>query len=220
MRLQVSDSCCSAPTDVCLRHRLDERDGRLCATWRKFPACGVGTGIGTGVGSRRGPGLGSGSGGGTAGGVYRPGGTVSAPRLRKEVKPRYTKEALLNGIQGSVVLEVLVTDDGCASQIRIVQSLDAGGSIRKPWPLLPNGGSNLDVLGPCRSPCSSRSCSTSPFAEKLIEFNSQRRQFHHRDSEASNRARSPRWASEPLPTRQAHYASSQQPHCRRLWNRA
>ena len=37
------------------------------------------------------------------------------------------KEALLNGIQGSVVLEVPVTGDGCASQIRIVQSLDAGG---------------------------------------------------------------------------------------------
>jgi TonB family protein len=88
---------------------------------------GVGTGVGTGVGSGRGPGLGPGSGGGTGGGVYVPGGAVSAPRLIKEVKPRYTNEALGHMIQGSVVLEVIVTTDGCPSQIRIVRSLDRGG---------------------------------------------------------------------------------------------
>jgi len=88
---------------------------------------GVGTGIGTGIGSGRGPGLGPGSGGGTGGGVYRPGGAVSGPRLIHEVKPKYTSEALTNRIQGTVVLEVIVTADGCASQIRIVRSLDAGG---------------------------------------------------------------------------------------------
>ena len=88
---------------------------------------GVGTGTGTGLGSGRGPGMGPGSGGGTGGGIYRAGGAVSAPRLIKEVKPRYTSEALRNRIQGSVVLEAVVTDDGCASQIRVVRSLDAGG---------------------------------------------------------------------------------------------
>ena len=88
---------------------------------------GVGTGIGTGIGPGRGPGLGPGSGGGTGGGVYRPGGAVSAPRLIKEVKPKYTSEALRNRIQGTVVLEVIVAGDGCASQIRIVRSLDRGG---------------------------------------------------------------------------------------------
>ena len=88
---------------------------------------GVGTGIGTGVGSGRGPGLGPGSGGGTGGGVYRAGGTVSSPRLVNEVKPRYTNEALLNRIQGTVVLEAVVTSDGCTSQIRVVRSLDALG---------------------------------------------------------------------------------------------
>ena len=70
---------------------------------------------------------GPGSGGGTGGGIYRAGGAVSAPRLIKEVKPNYTREALLQRIQGTVVLEVIVTADGCASQIRIVRSLDAGG---------------------------------------------------------------------------------------------
>lgn len=88
---------------------------------------GVGTGTGTGVGPGRGPGFGPGSGGGTGGGIYRAGGAVSAPRLIKEVKPRYTTEALRNRIQGSVVLEAVVTDDGCASQIRVARSLDAGG---------------------------------------------------------------------------------------------
>ena len=88
---------------------------------------GVGTGTGTGIGSGSGPGLGPGSGGGTGGGIYRAGGAVSAPRLIREVKPGYTTEALRSRIQGSVVLEAVVTADGCASQIRIVRSLDRGG---------------------------------------------------------------------------------------------
>ena len=40
--------------------------------------------------------------------------------------------------------------------------------MKKPWRPLPNGGSSLDVLGPRRSTCSSRSCSTSRFADSLI----------------------------------------------------
>lgn len=88
---------------------------------------GVGSGAGTGVGSGRGAGLGPGSGGGTGGGVYRAGGAVSAPRLIKEVRARYTPEAVRNKIQGTVVLEAVVTADGCASQIRVVRSLDRGG---------------------------------------------------------------------------------------------
>ena len=88
---------------------------------------GVGTGSGSGIGSGRGPGIGPGSGGGTGGGVYRPGGAVSAPRLIKEVKPKYTSEALRNRIQGTVVLAVIVTGDGEASHIRIVRSLDPDG---------------------------------------------------------------------------------------------
>ena len=88
---------------------------------------GVGTGVGTGIGSGSGPGVGPGSGGGTGGGAYRPGGPISAPRLIKEVRPRYTAEALRNKIQGTVVLEAVVTGDGCPSQIRVVSSLDRGG---------------------------------------------------------------------------------------------
>jgi len=88
---------------------------------------GVGTGRGTGIGPGRGPGFGPGSGGGTGGGVYRPGGSVSPPRLIKEVRPRYTSDAMTRKIQGVVLLEAIVNADGHATQIRIVRSLDAGG---------------------------------------------------------------------------------------------
>jgi len=88
---------------------------------------GVGTGVGSGIGSGRGPGLGPGSGGGTGGGIYLPGGAVTTPRLIKEVKPRYTNEAILHKVQGSVVLEVVVTCDGTPARIRVVRSLDPGG---------------------------------------------------------------------------------------------
>jgi TonB family protein len=88
---------------------------------------GIGTGIGTGAGSGSGPGLGPGSGGGSGGGVYRPGGSVSTPRVITEVKPRYTTEALVQKIQGTVLLEVVVKADGCPSHIRVVKSLNRGG---------------------------------------------------------------------------------------------
>lgn len=88
---------------------------------------GVGSGTGTGIGSGRGPGLGPGSGGGTGDGVYRPGGAVSAPRLIKNIPPKYTTEALRHDIQGTVVLEAIVSSDGCASHIRVVRSLDRNG---------------------------------------------------------------------------------------------
>jgi TonB family protein len=115
---------------------------------------GVGTGLGTGIGPGRGPGLGPGSGGGTGGGAYRPGGAVSAPSLISQVKPLYTAEALENQIQGTVVLEAIVTSDGCASQIRVVRSLDRGGLDEEAvtavaqWRFEPGrlGGAPVDVI--------------------------------------------------------------------------
>jgi len=115
---------------------------------------GVGNGVGTGIGAGRGPGLGPGSGGGTGGGVYRAGGNVTAPVLIKQVRPRYTGEALRQKIQGTVVLEAVITTDGCASQIRIVRSLDRGGLDEEAtqavtqWHFEPGrlGGTPVDVL--------------------------------------------------------------------------
>jgi len=88
---------------------------------------GVGTGVGTGIGPGNGPGLGPGSGGGAGGGPYRPGGAVSAPRILTQVKPTYTNEALLHKIQGTVVVELIVTSEGLPSRIRVIRSLDPGG---------------------------------------------------------------------------------------------
>ena len=88
---------------------------------------GVGEGEGTGIGPGHGPGFGAGSGGGIGGGVYRPGGSVTAPRVTTEVKPTYTNDALIQKIQGTVVLELIVLANGLPSDIRIVRALDPGG---------------------------------------------------------------------------------------------
>jgi TonB family protein len=87
----------------------------------------VGEGAGTGIGPGTGPGVGPGSGGGIGGGVYRPGGAVSAPRVIREVKPKYTTDAMLHKVEGTVVLEFVVRSDGRPSDIRVLRSLDPGG---------------------------------------------------------------------------------------------
>ncbi|HZP47307.1 MAG TPA: energy transducer TonB [Vicinamibacterales bacterium] len=85
---------------------------------------GVGTGTGTGIGSGAGPGLGEGRGGGAGGDVYRPGGSVSAPRLVTQVRPTYTADAMQRRVQGSVVIEMVVMPNGSPARIRVVRSLD------------------------------------------------------------------------------------------------
>ena len=87
---------------------------------------GAGTGTGSGIGSGVGPGVGPGSGGGIGEGVYRPGGSVTAPRLLVQVKPTYTPDALNARIQGTVWLALVVTWEGRPTDIRVVRSLDAG----------------------------------------------------------------------------------------------
>jgi protein TonB len=88
---------------------------------------GVGTGTGSGIGEGMGPGLGPGRGGGTGGDVYQPGGSVTAPTVVLEVKPHYTDEALALRIQGSVIVELVVTAAGLPSNARVVRSLDPRG---------------------------------------------------------------------------------------------
>ena len=44
-----------------------------------------------------------------------------------EVRPKYTNDALRRKVQGTVVLELIVTRDGRPSHIRVTQSLDRGG---------------------------------------------------------------------------------------------
>jgi TonB family protein len=87
---------------------------------------GAGGGVGTGT-AGWGPGIGPGAGGGIGGGIYRPGGAVTAPRVITATTPTYTNDALRQKIQGTVVLELVVTREGRPSQIRVVRSLDPAG---------------------------------------------------------------------------------------------
>jgi TonB family protein len=87
---------------------------------------GIGTGAGTGVGAGRGAGIGEGEGGGTGGGPYRPGSGIEPPTLLREVKPDYTEDARRRGVEGDVVMEIVVRHDGSVGDVRIVQGLGAG----------------------------------------------------------------------------------------------
>jgi len=87
---------------------------------------GAGKGTGTGLGEGDGPGIGPGSGGGIGGGPYRPGSGVEAPRLLREVKADYTEEARQRGLEGDVVLEIVVRRDGTVAGVKVLQGLGAG----------------------------------------------------------------------------------------------
>jgi TonB family protein len=59
--------------------------------------------------------------------VYRAGEAgVSQPALIRKVEPQYTEEARQRKIEGGVKLQVEVTPDGYADNIRVVQGLDPG----------------------------------------------------------------------------------------------
>ncbi len=85
---------------------------------------GAGAGTGGGIGPGQGDGLGPGQGGGTGGGVYRPGNGVETPRPIREIRPRYTAEAMRAKIQGAVLLEAIVLPDGSVGDVTVVRSLD------------------------------------------------------------------------------------------------
>jgi protein TonB len=87
---------------------------------------GAGTGAGVGTGDGSGNGLGAGHEAGTGGGPYRPGSGVQPPRLLREVKPHYTEEARSKGIQGDVLLEIVVRRDGSVGEARILRGLGHG----------------------------------------------------------------------------------------------
>jgi protein TonB len=72
-------------------------------------------------------GLNDGSGGGTGGLAYRASGSVTPPRVIREVKPTYTNRAMLGRIEGSVMLELIVRANGIPTNIRVTRSLDPDG---------------------------------------------------------------------------------------------
>ncbi len=109
-----------------------DRPGVLARTSAEEPGHGpgalggAGTGSGTGIGEGSGPGVGPGSGGGTGGGPYRPGSGIEPPRLVREVKADYTEAARRRGIEGEVLLEIVVRRDGTVGDVRVERGLDAG----------------------------------------------------------------------------------------------
>jgi protein TonB len=87
---------------------------------------GIGSGSGGGVGSGEGPGVGPGRGGGYGGGVFRVGGGISAPRAVYTPDPDYSEEARKAKYQGTVVLWLVVGQDGRPHDIRVARSLGMG----------------------------------------------------------------------------------------------
>jgi TonB family protein len=114
---------------------------------------GAGTGSGTGLGRGEGPGVGEGSGGGTGGGPYRPGSGITPPRLLREVRADYTEDARRRGLNGEVVLEIVVRRDGSVGDVRLLQGLGGGLNERavnavRQWRFSPaqRHGTPVDVI--------------------------------------------------------------------------
>jgi len=114
---------------------------------------GTGSGRGRGLGEGQGSGIGPGSGGGTGGGPYRPGTGLTPPTLVHEVRPDYTLEARRLGIEGDVVLQIVVQANGTVGHIKVTRSLGAGLDERaiaavRQWRFTPARrlGQPIDVL--------------------------------------------------------------------------
>ncbi len=87
---------------------------------------GIGSGSGGGIGPGRGPGYGPGEGGGIGGGVYRVGGGVSAPVAIYKIEPEYSEEARKAKFQGTVVLSIVVDEQGLPRNFKVVKPLGLG----------------------------------------------------------------------------------------------
>ena len=92
---------------------------------------GIGTDANAGTGKGGGPegpgsGLREGAGAGAGDGPFvdgTPG--LTSPRVVFENKPAYTNEAMRARIQGAVLIEAVVREDGTVGAVKVVRSLDA-----------------------------------------------------------------------------------------------
>jgi periplasmic protein TonB len=57
--------------------------------------------------------------------VYTPGNGVTLPQVTKKVNAQYTEEAKQQRIEGDVVLEGVVRDDGKVGDVKVSESLDS-----------------------------------------------------------------------------------------------
>jgi periplasmic protein TonB len=84
---------------------------------------GTGRGNGDGIGEDRGRGLGPGRVSGVGGPNGR-GGRLVMPTVLRDVKPRYTTEAMRARIEGAVVVSAIVQADGTVRDVQVLRSLD------------------------------------------------------------------------------------------------
>ena len=85
--------------------------------------------------------------------ALRIGGAVIAPTVMFRAEPRYTEEARLAHLNGTVVLQAVVKSDGTVDVIRVVRGLpygltDSAIDALKQWKFRPGknkGGQNVDV---------------------------------------------------------------------------
>jgi protein TonB len=112
----------------------------------------LGHGNGTGIGSGTGGGLGPGEGGGTGGGAFRAGvNGVGVPVCLYCPTPQYSDEARKAKYQGAVVLDVTITPDGRAVDVRIIKDPGLGLGERaleavKTWKFKPAAGPSGKII--------------------------------------------------------------------------
>jgi periplasmic protein TonB len=143
----------SAPADSNDRAGVLNDSGATAASNGPGNGGGTGSGRGPGTGEGDGAGIGPGTIAGTGGGPYRPGSGISPPSLQREVKPIYTEEGRRRGVEGDVVMEVVVRADGTVGPIKILQGLGSGLDQRatdavRQWRFSParRSGGPVDVL--------------------------------------------------------------------------
>ncbi len=89
-------------------------------------ADGLGDGDRNGLGSGDGNGYRSGGGGGSDRGAYQVGGEVSAPVLIAKYEPEFSEEARRAKFSGTVLLSVVVDENGIPRNIRVIRSVGLG----------------------------------------------------------------------------------------------
>lgn len=87
---------------------------------------GFGDGRGGGIGPGDGPGVGPGFGGGFGGGARRRGGAGSPLVVVHRVEPEYSDAARKAKLTGTVVVKIVVDEQGVPSRVEVVQPLGLG----------------------------------------------------------------------------------------------
>ena len=87
---------------------------------------GIGEGTGTGIGPGTGSGLGPGSGYNFGGGVPKVGGGIAAPKAIYDPDPEYSEEARKAKYQGTVLLWLIVDQNGNPNHIKVERPVGMG----------------------------------------------------------------------------------------------